>query len=101
MTTLYISQIRPALIRCSPLRNLGYLGDPSKGAGLNVAGLENLQYATTLKTLEFFSIECRLLREDAIKPRGLVKIREPNISMSRVANLVIPMQRMTNPNVFM
>ena len=72
MATVLISDIRPVLDFCSPLWNLGYLGDLNLIESVQrrwtkqVRGLENCSYGERLKRLNLYSVKGRLLRCDLI-----------------------------------
>ena len=73
MVTLFITHVRPILDYCSCLWNTGYIGDLDRLESVqrrwtrHIQGLENMDYASRLRTLNLYSIRGRLLRADLVK----------------------------------
>ena len=72
LINIYKSHIRPQLEYCSPLWNVGYVGDlrilerVQRRWTRAVLGLEDLSYRERLSRLNLFSFQGRLLRADLI-----------------------------------
>ena len=72
LINIYKSHIRPKLEYCSPLWNVGYMGDlrvlerVQRRWTRAVLGLEDLSYGDRLSRLNLFSFQGRLLRADLI-----------------------------------
>ena len=72
LMNIYCSHVRPKLEYCSPLWNLGYMGDTRMLERVQrrwtraVRGLEDLSYGERLNRLDLFPVQGRLLRADLI-----------------------------------
>ena len=72
MKEILISHIHPILDFCSPVWNLGYVGDTKsleavqRGWTKKIDGYSNLTYGERLRALSLYSIWGRLLRADLI-----------------------------------
>ena len=72
MVSLFISHIRPILDYCSPLWNVGYIGDMvllervQRSWTKHIQGMEHTNYSSRLRSLKLFSIKGRLLRADIL-----------------------------------
>ena len=73
MVTLFVTHIRPILVYCSCVWNVGYSRDTSliesvqRGWTKNFDRLQGLNYKERLKSLKLFLIKGWLLRSDLIK----------------------------------
>ena len=73
MVTLFTSHIRPILEYCSPVFNVGWLGDirllesVQRRWTREVVGMSGLEYGERLRCLGLYSIYGRFLRQDIIK----------------------------------
>ena len=73
MRTLFITHVRPSLEYCATVWNTGYICDYKLLESVQrrwtklVRGLDELSYLQRLKSLNLFSVQGRLLRNDLIK----------------------------------
>ena len=73
MVSLFVSHIRPILDYCSPVWNVGWVGDVKRLESVQrrwtkeISGMERLSYPSRLLQLKLYSVQGRLLRADLVK----------------------------------
>ena len=73
MVSLFVSHIRPILDYCSPVWNLGYIGDVKRLESVQrrwtreISEVNRFDYHSRLLQLELYSVQGRMLRADLIK----------------------------------
>ena len=73
MCSIYIAHIRPLLEYSSPVWNTGFVGDSKLLESVqrrwtkHLDGMNDMEYATRLRSLNLYSVKGRLLRADLIK----------------------------------